>query len=198
MKKIMFNDAYGLTQATIEGWKTNTRRAEFKEAEQKLLTEADEVFMDANDVVAVFDSGCNVRLSTRYKVGEVVAVAQSYETIRNCMTIGDPLLPEWTAASPGWNNKMFVKADLMPHQIRITGRKCERLQDISDEDCFKEGICFEPISAFDSYGVRHGIGMICLGKTPREAFAALIDKVSGRGTWVSNPWVVAYEYELVK
>lgn len=28
----------------------------------------------------------------------------------------------------------------MPHQIRITGIRCERLQDISDEDCMKEGV----------------------------------------------------------
>ena len=35
-------------------------------------------------------------------------------------------------------------------------------------------------------------------QTPREAFASLIDKVSGRGTWERNPWVVAYEFELVK
>ena len=34
--------------------------------------------------------------------------------------------------------------------------------------------------------------------TPREAFATLIDKVSGRGTWKRNPWVVVYEFELVK
>lgn len=33
---------------------------------------------------------------------------------------------------------------------------------------------------------------------PIEAFAALIDKVSGRGTWGLNPWVVVYEFELVK
>lgn len=32
----------------------------------------------------------------------------------------------------------------------------------------------------------------------REAFASLIDKVSGRGTWASNTWVVVYEFELVK
>ena len=31
-----------------------------------------------------------------------------------------------------------------------------------------------------------------------DAFAYLIDKVSGRGTWARNPWVVAYEYELIK
>lgn len=34
--------------------------------------------------------------------------------------------------------------------------------------------------------------------TPREAFAALIDKkISGKGTWDNNPWVVAYSFELV-
>ena len=33
--------------------------------------------------------------------------------------------------------------------------------------------------------------------TPREAFASLIDKVSGRGTWKSNPWVFVYEFEPI-
>lgn len=33
---------------------------------------------------------------------------------------------------------------------------------------------------------------------PREAFASLIDKVSGKGTWDSNPWVFVSEFELVK
>ena len=34
--------------------------------------------------------------------------------------------------------------------------------------------------------------------TPREAYAVLIDKVSGKGTWDKNPWVWAYDFELVK
>ena len=34
--------------------------------------------------------------------------------------------------------------------------------------------------------------------SPREAFAALIDRISGRGTWQRNPWVYAYEFELIK
>ena len=34
--------------------------------------------------------------------------------------------------------------------------------------------------------------------TPREAFAALIDKVSDRGTWDGNPWVEAHEFDLLK
>lgn len=35
MKKIMFNDRYGLTQAVIEGRKTMTRRLEFDDKLQK-------------------------------------------------------------------------------------------------------------------------------------------------------------------
>ncbi len=34
--------------------------------------------------------------------------------------------------------------------------------------------------------------------SPCEAFAALIDKVSGKGTWDRNPFVVVYEFEIVK
>lgn len=94
---------------------------------------------------------------------------------------------------------MFVKAEYMPHRIRITGIKCERLQDISDEDCIKEGVrvCSQELE-YPYYFIDAKRFMICDYKSPREAFAALIDKVSGRGTWESNPWVVVYEFELVK
>lgn len=85
----------------------------------------------------------------------------------------------------------------MPHQIRITGINCERLQDISDADCLREGIRYIPeICKFYFEDVRREEGFYF--DNHREAFASLIDKVSGRGTWASNPWVVAYEFELLK
>lgn len=94
----------------------------------------------------------------------------------------------------GWTNKMFVKAELMHHHIRITNVRAEMLQDISDEDCLREGIL--PITDM------HDITNYYFGEsdeyyTPREAFAALIDKVGGRGTWESNPFVFVYSFELV-
>lgn len=93
----------------------------------------------------------------------------------------------------------------MPHAIRITDIKVERLQDISDEDCMKEGI-FQwrdmedcPNNSSEVMKSRYGFyGVWDSYGTPREAFAALIDKVSGRGTWDLNPWVLAYRFELVK
>lgn len=98
----------------------------------------------------------------------------------------------------GWNNKMFIKADLMPHHIRITSMRQERLQDISDEDCMKEGI----IAELDQLEKgRPAYDYTCdynhYFDTPREAYASLIDKLNGKGTWKSNPQVFVYDFEVV-
>ena len=198
MQKIMFNDRYGLTQAVIEGRKTMTRR---------LIP--DEFFgltWDTRGNTLVYENEygdfIDVRLSkyTRYKVGEIVSVAQNYSSFYNILDNTRPI-PE----GAGWDNKMFVRADLMPHRIRITGIKCERLQDISDEDCLLEGVMEHPYIGYVVDGIfyeghkdyEYNEPMIIF-QTPREAFASLIDRVSGKGTWASNPWVVVYEFELVK
>lgn len=195
MQKIMFNDRYGLTNAVIEGRKTMTRR---------LIP--DEFFgltWDTRGNTLVYENEygdfIDVRHSkyTRYKLGEVVAVSQCYNDMVQKFTD--------LAFVPGSTNKMFVRADLMPHQIRITGIRCERLQDISDEDCLLEGVMEHPYIGYVVDGIfyeghkdyEYNEAMIIF-QTPREAFASLIDKVSGRGTWERNPWVVAYEFELVK
>lgn len=204
MKKIMFNDRYGLTQAVIEGRKTMTRRIiprEFFTLQWDVSGEKDLVFENADgDMIDIRRSKY-----TKYKVGEVVAVAQRYADIPDLAEQArDPFSETYfeeedIGDEPGWCNKMFVKAELMPHRIRITGVRCERLQDISDEDCIKEGIMEEsiPIDHPYYYTDAKERGMMYYA-TPREAFAALIDKVSGRGTWDLNPWVVVYEFELVK
>lgn len=191
MKKIMFNDRYGLTQAVIEGRKTMTRRMI---SGGPLLPEdrIEEASICPDGFVSIIANGGESLMEVKYsyKVGEIVAVAQNY---RSC---GNYHVPK---EHPGWSNKLFVNPALMPYQIRITGIKCERLQDISNTDCLKEGIrqAYEE-SILGMYGYIDHKGTGLWFNTPREAFASLIDKVSGRGTWASNPWVVAYEFELVK
>lgn len=189
MKKIMFNDRYGLTQAVIKGRKTMTRRM----ISGSPLLPADHIeearyFAGFIQIVAN-DGETLLEFKSRYKIGEVVAVAQSYnEVVREFTSLALVL---------GSTNKMFVKAELMPHRIRITGIKCERLYDISEADCLKEGIRYFPkINKFYFEDVRREEGFYF--DNPREAFASLIDKVSGLGTWQRNPWVVVYEFELVK
>lgn len=188
MKKIMFNDRYGLTQAVIEGRKTMTRRI----MNNQYGNLAGCVGFTKNGractyVRADFDNG--ISEDAPYAIGEIVAVAQSYnEVVREFTSL---------ALVPGSTNKMFVKAELMPHQIRITGIKCERLQNISEEDCMREGVIYResqnPIEyGYTFHGSKHSYGSPC------AAFASLIDKVLGKGTWERNPWVVAYEFKLVK
>ena len=94
---------------------------------------------------------------------------------------------------------MFVKADLMPHHIEITGIKVERLQDISDEDCLKEGIihAYTDNDGIKIYHTPHTKRGYLSTDVAQQAFAFLIDKVSGKGTWESNPFVFAYEFVLV-
>lgn len=129
----MFNDRYGLTQAVIEGRKTMTRRLIPDEFFGLTWDTRGDTLVYENEYGDFID----VRHSkyTRYKVGEVVAVAQSYSTI----AAGHPdvytFLPQVAKAHKisiesvhdlaGWNNKMFTKAELMPHQIRIIGIKRE-------------------------------------------------------------------------
>lgn len=202
MKKIMFNDKYRLTQAVLEGRKTQTRRIIPKDFFSLTWDKRDDTLVYENSMGDFID----IR-NSKYalcKAGEIVAVAQSY---RDCGGVNEEGIPMWEIISSkvggtnaGWSNKMFVRAELMPHQIRITNVRVERLQDISDEDCLKEGIikgqCGSADTHFmDAYYVPNDIQPYC---TPQDAYEILIDKVSGKGTWERNPYVFVYDFELVK
>lgn len=208
MKKIMFDDRFGLTQAVLDGTKTMTRRLVPKD-------------FDPSDFKSDLDF---IRKVSRFQVGEVIAVAQSYfELGMEFVDHADPTfrrkrVPQWgfTLRMKGWANKMYVRADVMPHQIRITDIRVERLQDISDEDCIMEGIeeddpyYWVPINmnrpnwrklneaVSDMYPNRDGKVYAHFWDSPRKAFAALIKKICGEETWNDNPYVFVYTFELVK
>ena len=140
MKKIMFNDKYCLTQAVLNGTKTMTRRA----VRRSLQDEYDSWYEDflykpvgEEKYLSVEEY---VSKRTAYKVGEIVAIAQSYHNLNKSGYTAPEWLDHVCESSAGYENKMFVRADLMPHHIRITDVKVERLQDISDEECLREGI----------------------------------------------------------
>ena len=147
-----------------------------------------------------FDEG---EILPKYKVGEVIAVAQSY---RDCGGVNEYGVPMWEIISQrvggtnaGWDNKMFVRGDLMPHKIHITDVRVERLQDISDEDCIKEGV--RKVVNENGIYVQYYVGKgdnACSFENPREAFAHLINKVSKKDVWSENPYVFVYEFNLIK
>lgn len=215
MKKIMFNDKYGLTTAVLKGRKTQTRRVittprTFRGQDVNGYyiyrnTQGDiiDVWMKDYDDSPI-DEG---QILPMFKFGEVVAVAQNYKDAHIDFIQCDLRQKHnhiWghTCNMRGWNNKMFVQPSLMPHQIRITGIRVERLQDISEEDCLKEGIIkkYHSPAAMNFYYVPNVEvkSPKDVYTTPHEAYAELIDKVSGKGTWESNPYVFVYDFELVR
>ena len=136
-----------------------------------------------------------------YKVGEVVAIAQNYKEVYPNADF-EMVDGNFMTESAGWTNKMFVRADLMPRHIEFTDVKAERLQDISDEDCLREGIRYyhssdKRWSNNSGYGYHIPKNGLHLFDTPYEAFANLFERISGKGTWESNPWVAAYEFKLI-
>ena len=190
----MFNDKFLLTKSVLEGRKTQTRRIIPKDFFSLTWDEKNGTLWYENSMGDFID----VR-NSKYalcKVGEEIAVAQSY---KECLAENPYNRAYFLNGSAGWNNKMFVAADRMIHQIRITDVRVERLQDISDEDCIKEGV--RKVVNENGIYVQYYVGKgdnACSFENPREAFAHLIDKVSGKGTWNSNPYVFVYDFELVK
>lgn len=204
-KKIMFNDKYGLTQAVLYGRKTMTRRIFYIPDKLVPYLDIDDIFDIVDDCIIWKDKSDNIRMTfePKYKVGEVVAIAQSYESVYNEKGLETmDMLVSWLKNHKGWQNKLFVAAGYMIHHIRITDIKIERLQDISDEDCLKEGI-YRLDSANGNGGIAYSfVGAsdkkhIGLYNTPRDAFEVLIDKVSGKGVFQSNPYVFVYEFKLI-
>ena len=223
MQKIMFNDKYGLTDAVLEGRKTQTRRV----LNPTMLFKRLKTYEGwSKEDISAWKRSCKTRLYeaqgaelqqmldyallfSRYKIGEEIAVAQHYNgIIPNLVCDFEEI--EKLLLSAGLTNKMFVKADIMPHRICITNIRIERLQDISNEDCLKEGIYetkflkagIAPIRGCGPLGtINHhpllGYGSFCLYMSVKEAYAALIDRISGKGTWESNPYVFVYDFELI-
>ena len=172
MQKIIFNDRYELTNLVLSGQKTQTR----------ILVKAKDEFLDGEfnwDSAGTMITFCKngkefIDIKSPYFFGEELSV-----TIHK-------------------NNHTPNDIDNI---ITITDIRFEKLQDISDEDCLKEGIYEDGddssglyvVPFYDFWGNK-GDGF----DNPKEAFAALIDKINGKGTWDSNPYVFVYDFELVK
>jgi hypothetical protein len=205
MKKIMFNDKYGLTAAVLVGTKTQTRRIIPQSIVDELYYAG--FYGDFTDNLKQII----IKNKSRYKVGEKVAVAQSYSDIfyseRRFESPEDE--QAWNefrnelryyydgnrGTKIAWKNKMFVRAEFMPHKIKITDIRVQRLQDISENDCLAEGIIkyANGVYTYLENGKKYYHAEL---DTPQKAYAALIDKISGKGTWERNPWVFVYTFSL--
>lgn len=171
------------------------------------------------------------RLTTdrrQYEVGERVALAEAYGFIwRDLNAIPDKQIAymrrlrsvlnvEHPSIIPAWENKLFVRPELMRYQIEITGKRTEHLQDISDEDILREGVFHGMCSSRNietgetgdytwldikrkklpnghyHVNIKHNVH-----SNIRECFIEMINHICGKGTWEQNPEVYVYTFKLI-
>lgn len=157
-------------------------------------------------------------INPRYKVGETVYLKEPYyvHEMSNPFVAytwsevaykygEDPDVIEYMEDLLGiekWGNKLFMPDKYARHFIKITAVRAERLQDISEEDCIKEGIRrdeegFKNGVVFNKrkhflYGCEHAYG------SAKMAYRGLIEHIHGFGVWEENPLMWVYDYELAE
>lgn len=204
MRKIMFNDKFLLTDAVLRGDKTMTRR----NMPKAVSDHCKEIAKYHKDESAELITSYALNNATHYEPEEVIAVGTNYEKVYNSIA-GEAFFSPWKEVeaktfkklykdTPGWTNKMFVKPGLMEYKIKIKSVGVELLQEISPADCIREGIRYrymnnKKVASYKQKGVKADDISFA---TEKEAFASLIDKINGAGTWKRNPYVFVYEFEL--
>lgn len=135
----------------------------------------------------------------KYLVGETVYLKEpySYLSLNNQELVliykyGEDYSDVEELSPIKWSNKLFMPESAARYFIKITGVRAERLQDISNVDCRKEGvnICKGCIEKGCS------MGEVCA--YPSAEYRELIKKINGKDIWERNPWVWVYDFQLIK
>jgi hypothetical protein len=134
--------------------------------------------------------GLTTRLVKHPKTGNDVPVLYHY--LNNN-------LPARSLEKKYWQNKMFMNPAFARYYVKFTDINIERLFDITDKDCFREGImrCSQAES-LTGYGffdlnmdrVYHHAAL------PHLVYHKIWDEINGKGTAAKNPYVFAYDYVL--
>lgn len=200
MRRVALNDTFRYTRLVIDGVKTQFLEVIACPKKRCGKDVGGFAFEEDNGVLNPFSghyydtTGKRItrsHLCPTYSVGEVVAVAQCYQDVladgkatkeQKKTAIGHVFKNDLSAFY-----KSLIKAEDMPHRIRIDGVRVMRLQELTDEDIAKEGI-----RANLGY-MEHGNVMYKKFQSDREAFLFVM-----RREWKSNPFVFIYDFTLLQ
>jgi hypothetical protein len=172
-----------MVQAKLEGRKTQTRRI-LKQEWLRCLTVED----DYDQIISLCPYG---------KPGDILWAREAHALVYDrsdqfshyaYKADGDPL-----HEGLKWRPSIHMPKDAARIYDEIVSIRVERLQDITEDDCFQEGIDAENE---DYCAAEHYV----LGGSPidpcppaRFAYAALWNRINGPGSWDLNPWVWVIE-----
>ena len=136
---------------------------------------------------------------SKYKIGEILYLKEPFQLVKDDKTGETKPIYKYGPrgeANEQWKNKLSMPERYARYFIKITNIRADRLQNISDEDCIKEGIYKLSFGWAYSYYEKYN-DYIYMKDSPREAFMSLFAKINGAHTWFQNPFVWIYDFELV-
>ncbi len=205
MKPIQFNTE--MVKAILDGRKTQTRRV-IPLKNNDLIFTGFVVSSTAKNREGYCAFGKNKEqdlefIKPHYKVGDILYVKEKcVDEYPNGFCFKEDYEEE------EWNDKYLIKQYCNKLNARIflkvTNVGVERLQDISDEDCIKEGISevgFYPGEGFplcSGYMIGKDDGKTALANNPQKPFGELWNSTAkDKYKWEDDPCVFIYEFERI-
>lgn len=198
----------------LQNLKTMTRRTKGLERVNENPEDWKIVIGDWSDKGVLFFNkhGHSDRMKPKYQIGELLWVKETFSHAPLTKET-KPFYPELSdyiyKAGSNYSHIKWTTSRFMPKAaartwLEVTDIKCERLQDISPEDCIAEGILPLNMSAaqlaeqgqkyFDySKPKQHFVE----GLDPFWSFNSLWCSINGGDSWDANPWVFAYTFKRV-
>ena len=195
-KPILFNTE--MVRAIQDGRKTVTRRViKFPEGMTGRLSES-----GATDHI-FYPGGIKYPL---YRTGDILYVRETwyYENHMHDLTAGEPDLPNgeyshryvYRASSPDYPVDKWKPSIHMPKSaarifLKVTDVRVERLQDITIDDCRREGCC----SSDCLQTGKHSENCKCDTYFANLWNSTIKKQDLNKYGWNANPWVWVYEFE---
>ena len=221
MKPILFNTE--MVKAILDGRKTQTRRV-FSKTQLKYFDYAQKLGeMSSLDNLHENDFAYILQFS-QYKVGDILYVREPAKVVSPPVETCKKLTFKYLADNKtteifldddfDYSKKWIQRCQGVPSGclkemarifLKVTNVRVERLQDISDEDCIKEGIVEvtkdNQVFKFCIYDKKDysSTPWQDMPKNPQEVYKKLWNSTTKDGyKWEDNPYVFVYEFERIE
>ena len=169
---ILFNNP--MTRAILSGQKTTTRR------------------------ILKPQPSIDGLICRNYEVGDILWVREAYSK----MPTGFAYMSDGNDVRSK-DNIRWISSLLMPKTacrlfLMVTSVRLERIQDITEDEAYKEGVSREGKFRFKNYLSDREEYEYLSVKTAKDSFQTLWQSIYGERSWNANPYVWVVEFERVE
>ena len=205
-KPILFSTE--MVQAILAGRKTQTRRIVKPQPNYFPYTDSKEGH--EKTLKNYIDEGLkNGAIKGKYHIGDILWVRETFCDVshnlenENCFLYKADFLGT-TSELVKWKPSLFMPKEAARIFLKVTNIRCERLQDISEEDAITEGIAVSSKVGSDGHYYYKDyndttdwpeVGWMHAS----TSFETLWQSINAKKhPWESNPWVWVYEFERIE